>query len=200
MKRKIIILLVSTALIFGILSGCTETKDENVLKAIFEYSPTEALYKDASVTFVDKSTGENIESWEWDFGDGETSAMQNPIHTFSDVGSYEVRLIITDTDGEKNTTTQTITVEQKPPTADFSISPTEGINNTTPMVFGDTSTIGDVNISSWSWDFGDNTTSTQQNPPDHYFTVGGTYTISLTVTDENGLTSTKERMLSVKEL
>lgn len=65
------------------------------------------------------------------------------------------------------------------PTASFSVSVTGRVVN-----FTDLSTAGDAPIVSWSWDFGDSTSSTSQNPTHTYDSVG-TFTVVLTVTDEN---------------
>jgi PKD repeat protein len=71
---------------------------------------------------------------------------------------------------------------QQPPTADFT-----SVVNCLDVVFTDTSTDADGTIVSWLWDFGDGNTSTQQNPS-HTYAAAGTYTVTLTVTDDCALT------------
>ncbi|MBT8195002.1 MAG: PKD domain-containing protein, partial [Bacteroidia bacterium] len=61
-------------------------------------------------SFNDASTGGTITNWIWDFGDGNTSTMQNPIHTYSQPGTYNVCLGIVDNTGCIDTTCQTLTV------------------------------------------------------------------------------------------
>ncbi|UCH72197.1 MAG: PKD domain-containing protein [Thermoplasmatales archaeon] len=196
MKEKIIILLIGIIMLASLLSGCTQTEEDNILEAIFEYNPAENIYRNINISFVDKSTGENISSWYWDFGDGETTTVQNPIHSYDDIGTYKIILNIIDVNGDNSTVFHNITVSYKPPTADFE-HPTENITAGAELSFTDKSTIGDANITSWLWNFGDNTTSTQQNPPAHVYDETGIYKISLTVKDENDQNDTKEIKMSV---
>lgn len=84
-----------------------------------------------------------------------------------------------------------------PPAADFTMTPV-GTIGTLPyeVDFSDTSVAGTHSISSWDWDFGDSTSSVQQNPS-YTYTEAGSYTVSLTVTDSVGLTSLSEQSLVV---
>jgi len=88
------------------------------------------------------------------------------------------------------------TVTQHPPVADFTFTPT------TPSIgdvvhFNDASTDDDGTIVSWSWDFGDGSpTSSEQNPA-HQFTSSGSYTVTLTVTDNDGATGNKSKIVHV---
>ncbi|MCF6437025.1 S8 family serine peptidase [Pseudoalteromonas sp. MMG022] len=65
-----------------------------------------------NVTFTDSSTDANndIVSWEWDFGDGNTSTEQNPVHAYGAAGTYDVALSVTDEGGRTNTKVQSVTV------------------------------------------------------------------------------------------
>ncbi len=83
------------------------------------------------------------------------------------------------------------------PLADFTATPTSGQVPLT-VQFTDQSIDIDGTVVSWSWDFGDSTTSTDQNPS-HTYETYGIYTVSLTVTDNNGNTSseTKEDYITV---
>lgn len=142
--------------------------------AAFSVSETKAK-PGSSIQFLDKTTGE-IESWMWDFGDGNTSTEQNPSHTYAESGDYTVSLTVSNKAGS-DTDTFAITV-LIPPSANFVTSETKASRGTT-VQFTDQST-GDID--SWLWDFGDGTTSTQQNPS-HTYSDAGTYTISLTVSN-----------------
>lgn len=64
------------------------------------------------VTFTDASTdiGDDIISWSWDFGDGNTSFEQSPTHDYQQAGLYSVSLTVTDSQGNSNTTTSEITI------------------------------------------------------------------------------------------
>ncbi|AKB82590.1 Chitin binding protein [Methanosarcina barkeri 3] len=147
-----------------------------------------------SVTFTDKSTGTPTK-WKWSFGDGTTSTQQNPIHKYSKAGTYTVNLTVTNTIGSITVTkTNYIKVVTKP-VADFTSSVTSGkapIN----IAFSDTSTETPIK---WQWNFGDGTTSTQQNPI-HKYSKAGTYTVNLTVTNAAGSnTATKTNYIKVIE-
>lgn len=134
-------------------------------------------FTDASVPFGNST----VDAWDWDFGDGNTSAQQNPSHTYSTSGTYSVTLEITASDGCSVTSTQDVTVYENP-VAHYSFNEAcEG--DVTDFV--DESTIGVGNIGSWNWDFGDGNTSTDQNPTNPYANLG-TYDVELTVTTDDG--------------
>ena len=138
-----------------------------------------------SVKFTDESTkGDNdIASWYWQFGDGATSTIQNPTHTYA-AGTYNVSLTVTDEHGCSDTETKEACITSNlGPTAALSASPTSG-HAPLEVDFTDNSMAGDNPIVDWYWEFGDGATSTQQNPSHTY--AAGTYTITLTITDEHG--------------
>jgi len=162
--------------------------------ADFTGSPTSGV-KPLTVQFTDASTG-SINSWSWNFGDGQTSTQQNPSHTYANAGTYTVALIVTGPGGS-NTKTRSnyITVTEPAPVADFTGSPTSGVKPLT-VQFTDAST-GSIN--SWSWNFGDGQTSTQQNPS-HTYANAGTYTVALIVTGPGGSnTKTRSNYIVVNE-
>jgi PKD repeat protein len=164
------------------------------LAAGFTATPTSGAAP-LAVAFTDTSTGEPT-AWSWNFGDGTTSTERNPSKTYSTAGSYTVSLTVTGKDGvATNTTTRTGYINALPLTADFTASPTSG-----PAPFSTNFT--DTSIGSptgWSWTFGDGATSTERNPS-HTYAAPGKYTVTLTVTDGSGGTSTKTRTDYVEAL
>ncbi len=149
-----------------------------------------------AVNFSDQSTDDGtIDSWNWNFGDGNTSTAQNPSHTYAAAGTYSVSLTVTDDQGAADSTTQSITVTaapvNQPPTANFSFS-----TNELTATFTDGSSDPDGTIVSWEWDFGYIGTSTSQNPI-HTYLMAGTYTVNLTVTDNDGATDTVSKSVTV---
>jgi len=136
------------------------------------------------VNFQDQSTGSPT-AWSWDFGNGNTSALQNPTASYFTPGTYTVRLTATNARGSNTLTrTQYITVYESP-TVSFSANNTNGCFPLR-VQFTDASTPGSGNTNtSWQWDFGNGTTSTQQNPLVSY-TTAGTYTVTLRVTNDKG--------------
>jgi PKD repeat protein len=160
---------------------------------------------DATLTcnFTDGSTdpdeGDAIASWDWDFGGDGTSDEQNPSHTFSAPGSYNVTLTVTDGSGASNTSAaQAVEVgSSTAPTADFTFTCAS-----LECTFTDASTPGEGAITSWAWDFGEagsgTNTSTEQNPAHTYaFSEQTQVTVTLTVTDADGETGTTTETFNV---
>ncbi|KAA3629049.1 MAG: PKD domain-containing protein, partial [Bacteroidetes bacterium] len=115
---------------------------------------------DGSIQFTDLSLNDpNI--WEWDFGDGNASELQNPAHTFAAPGAYQVCLKATNDTGA-NTSCQTVTIFDAP-TAGFIFTD----NGNGSIQFQDQST---NNPNTWLWDFGDGNVSNQQSPQHAYDT------------------------------
>jgi PKD repeat protein len=155
------------------------------------------------VSFTDESTGPAvIDSWNWDFGLGNGSTAQNPSFTYNAPGLYDVSLTVGDNAGDFDTVTRTAYVDiYGVPTADFSTNVSSGpspltVNFTDLSVPGGFSALAD--FTGWSWDFGDGSTSTSQNPT-HVYNTPGQYTVSLTVTDGYGqvVTETKTGLIAV---
>ncbi len=151
-----------------------------------------------TVNFNDSSSDSdgNIASWSWDFGDGNSSSDQNPSHTYSSSGSYDVTLTVTDNEGSTDSENQTVAVSDgsgEAPTSSFSFSASD-----LEVSFTDESNDSDGSIDSWSWDFGDDNSSSEQNPT-HNYASAGTYSVSLTVTDNDGMTHTSSQEVTVTE-
>jgi PKD repeat protein len=166
-------------------------------QAIFTFQPQEPRINE-TVQFIDQSVG-NIIRWLWDFGDGEGSTQQNPAHKYATAGTYTVKLLIEDSTGATDITSEEITVRppNRPPQASFTFSPTSPAAGDT-VQFTDKSSDpdGDETIISWNWNFGDGTTSAVRNPT-HEYAKAGTYTVSLTVADNEGLTNSASKTIVV---
>jgi len=148
-----------------------------------------------SVEFTDASsdTDGTIASWAWDFGDGSTSTSQDPLHTYATAGTYTVTLTVTDNDNEASAQVQKSVTVNQAPTASFSV-----VQDGLDVTFTDTSTDPDGDlITSWLWNFGDGTTSNQQNPPEYRYPAADTYTVTLTVTDEGGQSTSTQQIIVV---
>jgi PKD repeat protein len=143
------------------------------------------------VNFTDSSQGQ-IVAWAWTFGDGGSSTAQNPSHTFTTEGTFNVTLIITDSTQKTSSYSQTITVSLGQ--ASFTASPMGGI---APLLVKFTDTSGGV-ITSWAWTFGDGGSSTEQNPT-HTFTTDGAFNVTLSVTDSTQRTSSCSETIIVKK-
>lgn len=154
--------------------------------ADFTFNVSEG-YAPLTVNFTDYS--QNAINLSWNFGDGNTSTEENPLHTFVNLGTYTVSLTASNENGT-DTETATITVLEIPvtyPLANFTANVTNGPVPLT-VQFNDTS-IG--NPTFWLWDFGDlgdGNTSNISNPI-HTYNTAGNYTVNLTVENINGTDS-----------
>ncbi len=139
-----------------------------------------AVNNNGTVDFTNTSTG-SITTYDWDFGDGNGSALENPSHTYANDGTYTVVLVVTGPCGV-DAIQQTIFVESLP-VAGFSALETE-------ICAGDTVSFVDEstnNVIAWDWSFpgGTPTTSDVANPQIVYNTPG-VYSVTLTVSSTLG--------------
>ncbi|MFT7542809.1 MAG: PKD repeat protein, partial [Gammaproteobacteria bacterium] len=146
------------------------------MDAEFDASTTGGFWP-LSVDFTDLSSGD-VREWDWDFGDGTVSYVNSPSHTYTTSGSFSVSLTV---EGPGATDTQVfastiIVTDPTAPIAEFSGLPLV-VDAGEPVQFSDLST---GSITDWNWDFGDGTVSTEQEPS-HFYSVDGTYTVTLQV-------------------
>lgn len=144
------------------------------MSAVFSADVTSGV-SDLTVTFDGTNSSGFPSGYLWDFGDGNTSSSQNPTHTYTSGGIYDVILTVSG-NGVSATTTETeyIYVGMS---AVFSAIPTSG---SSPLVVVFNSAASSGVPTSWSWDFGDGNTSNLQNP-NNVYASGGVYDVSLTV-------------------
>ncbi|MBI4931762.1 MAG: PKD domain-containing protein [Bacteroidetes bacterium] len=181
----------SVTLIATTNNGCSDTLTQIITvnpKPAATFIVTTACFNNATV-FTDLSTG-NPTQWDWDFGDGNDTTLQNPSHTYNTAGTYTATLIATNTNGCKDTIALVVTVNPLP-FANFSAT-SVCVGNTTCFV--DSTTISSGAVTGWGWNFGDpnsgaNNISNLQNPC-HLFTASGNFVVILTATSNNGCQST----------
>ncbi|HSY76456.1 MAG TPA: PKD domain-containing protein, partial [Bacteroidia bacterium] len=140
-----------------------------------------------------------VKTWEWSFGDGGTSAAQNPHYCYSKAGVYTVTLIAISDSGCKQQLfiSNMITVYDHPH-ADFTYAP-QPVTILQPFVQFTDQSVDQYGISKWFWSFGDasDSTSTLQNPG-HTYADTGTFCQSLTVTNIHSCTDAVEKCLIVE--
>lgn len=155
-------------------------------KPVADFTATEECLGN-STAFTDASTMVNgsVIAWNWDFNDpssgpSNASASQSPSHTFTSPGTYNVRLVVSSSNGCRDTVINPVTVNPLPvPDFDF-----DDVCLGFEMFFTDQSTSA-AGVTDWGWDFGNGSTSTQQNPV-HTYSAAGPFNVTLTVTDANG--------------
>ncbi|MDB5222033.1 MAG: hypothetical protein JWN83_700 [Chitinophagaceae bacterium] len=149
------------------------------------------------VQFTDQSTpgSGSINKWEWDFGDGNLSSTQSPSHVYLGPGNFNVSLRATNTFGCVTTVTkpQYIQIGNGAKAAFIFSAPN---SCTVPSTVNFTNTSTGSGALTYQWDFGDGSTSTQQNPS-HTYTTAGTYTVRLIIVNSTGCTDTLTKVNAI---
>lgn len=178
-------------------NGCSDTLTQEVstfyLPDVNFLTPAPCL--NGGTQYFDSSfvTGGTVASWEWNFGDGNSSTDEDPLHQYGSSGDYNVQLIVTSGEGCVDSLTTLVTIYPGPIAA-FSTNPPfayvfQNIN------FIDEST-SDFPITNWEWDFDDGNFSNDQNPT-HNYNEGNDYDVQLVVEDENGCLDTTKNIVNI---
>src|SRR5204862_536476 len=141
-------------------------------------------------SFSDQSSDPDgsVTSWQWTFGDGTSgSTAQNPSHPFPSTTLFRSTLTVKDNQNASSSPvshTVQVTAPNQPPSAAFTSSCT-GL----ACSFSDQSSDPDGSIASWQWTFGDGTAGSTAQNPSHTYSAGGSYTVTLTVKDNQNASS-----------
>lgn len=152
---------------------------------------------DLACAFDDVSVDEDgsVVGWQWNFGDGSSSSVQSPSRTYAAGGTYAVTLTVTDNQGATGSVSKQVTAtdptSNAPPASRFSSACSD-----LTCTFTDQSTDSDGSVAAWSWTFGDGATSSVRSPSRTY-AAGGTYPVTLTVTDNGGATNQSSQSVTV---
>ena len=185
--------------------GCEDTYCHAVIvepinqdgcEALFEYEqPANSL----SIHFINHSTsGHDIISWFWTFGDGSESDDHNPSHTYNHPGTYEVCLTIHDNVGCTDTYCHAVIVEEIVPGECEALFVYYQFENSLTIQFIDSS-YSPNDITSRLWNFGDGHTGDGLNP-DHHYEEPGTYEVCLTIHDNHDCTDTYCHVVIVESI
>ena len=168
--------------------------------AAFTYTPTNPAVN-GWVQFDASSSSDpdgTIASYAWSFGDGSTDSGAVAWHQFGAPGTYVVTLTVTDNDGRTDSATQAVQVgtSNLPPTAAFAFTPTNPAVNGWIQFDGSASFDPDGSIASYAWSFGDGSTD-RGAVAWHRYTLPGTYTVTLTVTDDDGASDSVSQTVQI---
>lgn len=149
-----------------------------------------------TVTFFNNAPSANIQTYDWDFGDGNTSTLPSPTHTYADTGVYTLKLAVNR--GLPCSDSATALVKVYPgffPDFDF-----QGQCTTIPIQFRDLTTVAYGVVNQWSWNFGEvsspNNTSTLQNPT-HQYSTANTYNVEFFVKSDKGCQDTIRKTITI---
>lgn len=136
----------------------------------------------------------SITGYAWDFGDGESGTGVTASHAYTTAGTYTVTLTVTDNRGAQTSMSRTVSVKAANvlPSASFTADAT----NLTVNVDASASSDPDGSITGYAWDFGDGRTGTAATTS-HTYAAAGTYTVTLTVTDDRDGTDATTRSVTV---
>lgn len=154
---------------------------------VFEEQSNFEVTADFSVLVLDKevvfaASGENIDKYSWDFGDGNTATEGDVSNTYADYGTYDVTLVASNNCSSKEITKQVTIVNDV--VANFAYSVDK---------FDVTFTFTGENGVAYFWDFGDNNTSKEKDPT-HTYAESGNYVVTLTVIGATGVDSISEEV------
>jgi PKD repeat protein len=142
----------------------------------------------------------NITGYSWDYGDGSPAdtSSATPPHTYAVAGTYTVTLTVTDNNGATASDTATVTIANRPPTANAGPDQTGSAGGAVTLN-GSGSTDPDGVISNYSWNFGDGASFNAGSAAStsHTYAAAGTYTVTLTVTDNNGASANDTAVITV---
>lgn len=181
-------------------SGCTESVSFIVRVyplPIPDFTDSTSCIDNITYFFdLSDTTGVQILTWHWDFGDGSTSSLQNPSHLYASTGTYQVTLTISNADGCSDSIVKPVVVFLRPDAA-FTVD-TVCLGSQNHFIDQSSSAYGVID--SWQWDFGDGTGSSYLQYPVYTYSAPGFYTVRLVVGNTNGCYDTAWQTAGVWEL
>ncbi|MDH5610197.1 MAG: PKD domain-containing protein, partial [Cyclobacteriaceae bacterium] len=148
----------------------------------------------SAIQFTDTTQGTGLTSYSWDFGDGTMNDVsQHPQHTYVTTGDYEVRLVVSNSNGCTSSHTRTVSVVD---TAKAGFIYGSSIENLPISFEGQDYTPADDRVLTWLWDFSGQGTSTIPNAQ-YTYQSSGDYMVSLTVETEQGCSYQTQQLVSV---
>ncbi|MDS0301115.1 PKD domain-containing protein [Halogeometricum sp. S1BR25-6] len=163
-------------------------------------SPSERIFLGDRVTFdASGATDESASrlTYAWNFGDGGDASGVRPTHVYDEAGTYAVTLILTDARGASTIVTDEVRV-LAPPTAGLVASGADLATDEEVTFDASGSNDPDGRIAEYRWDFGDETTTVTDGPSaTHIYDEPGTYTATVTVVDDDGLSDSTQLTVQI---
>ena len=182
-------------------NGCVDSSARFIYiykkpRAVFSVSDSAQCLKNNTFLFKNSSVSFNGKiNYDWHFGDSNSSANLNPDHSYFFSDTFQVKLIITDSIGCKDTSAKFAYVWSSPE-AGFTINDTIQCLKNNLFILNDTSTLVGSNFSSFEWDFGDLTTATGRFV-NHSYQSANTFKATLIVTSDKNCKDTTSQNLFV---
>lgn len=132
------------------------------------------------MNFTNLSTGTNL--YNWDFDDGNASAIYSPSHTYINAGVFQVKLTATSANGCIDSIRKGLTIFPKPTVNFNSIDSACGF---TQLTFTNNTSIANGTINGYVWNFGDNSAFSNDVSPKHTYLVDNTYIVKLVANSDN---------------
>jgi len=175
-----------------VVTNCSKAVVADIPQFSDEYNTYLVSCKSNTIKFFNKSTGGF--NYTWSFGTGATSTEFEPTYTYPDTGVYTVQLIVNKGSTCPDSISRFVKVYPDYKT-EYEY---EGLHcPNSPMLFTDLSEATFKPVVRWEWDFGDGTTSDQQNP-EHVYNTGGTYNVRLISTSIKGCKDTAYKDIDIE--
>ncbi|MFC2136572.1 FG-GAP-like repeat-containing protein [Bacteroidota bacterium] len=177
------------------LGGGWAVEDSFTITVLRAYFDTDTVCFGDSTHFGDSSltAGESIIAWSWDFGDGNTSTEQHPVHLYDESGTYDVKLVVYSATYQ-DSITQKVIVKHKP-VVDFTANI---VCDETLTTFTNTSFTDSVSGVTWNWDFGDGIgSSTNEDPGSYRYFNPGSFSAELIAVADNGCSDSISKTVTV---
>ncbi len=191
-------ILIFVAISFMPLLGISQ------MKAIFGADTTYGCGS-LTVQFLDSSIAANIDNWFWDFGNGQTSTLKNPIVSFDTVGVYTIKLIVSNSTITDSLTKNNFIIVRQKPVADFIIKKNESYYNSDTLLLAtynyllQDNSIKDSLPYDYYWDFSTNVFEDSLSKFVYKFTKENLYNIGFVIDAKFGCSDTIYKIVDVKD-